>query len=118
MFLPLAHTKLDVYKVAGELLVSVYRLTLWMPSDEKFNLVSQVRRAALSIKLNIAEGASRKTVPDRKRFFEIARSSVVEIDAAIGVAVELKYFTGEQMQGLGELITRTHSMLSKMISNS
>jgi len=48
--------------------------------------VQQVRRAALSVHLNIAEGCSRKSKSERRRYFEIARGSVIEIDAAIGIA--------------------------------
>jgi four helix bundle protein len=77
MFLPLAHTKFDVYKVAGELILESYKLMTLLPADEKYSLVSQIKRAALSIKLNIAEGASRKTAIERRRFHEIARGSAL-----------------------------------------
>lgn len=118
MFLYLAHTKFDVYKVAGELLVETYRLMAGLPSEEKYNLVSQIKRAALSVKLNIAEGASRKSIAERKRFYEIARGSLVELDTAIDVCVELRYLTEEKCQILGSLIFRSFSMLSKMIGKA
>ena len=51
----------------------------------------QIRRAALSVHLNIAEGCSRRSQAERKRFYEIARGSVVEIDTALDIAVDLKY---------------------------
>ena len=62
-----------------------------MPADEKFGMISQIRRAALSVHLNIAEGASRKSEIERKRFYEIARGSIIEIDAALDIANDLKY---------------------------
>ena len=55
------HKKLDVWKMSIELVVEVYRLTEALPDTEKYNLVSQMRRAAVSIPANIAEGAARNT---------------------------------------------------------
>src|SRR4030095_1187500 len=86
MFLQLAHTKLDVFKFSQELAMERYKITNLLPDSEKFAMVQQIRRAALSVHLNIAEGCSRKSKADRKRFFEISRGSVIEIDAAIGIA--------------------------------
>ena len=54
-------------------------------------MTSQLRRAALSVHLNIAEGCSRKSEAERKRYYEVARGSIVEIDAILGVANDLKY---------------------------
>jgi four helix bundle protein len=53
-----------------------------LPSEERFNLVQQIRRAALSVKSNLAEGCSRRSEAERKRYFEVSRGSVIEIDAA------------------------------------
>lgn len=66
MFLPLNHKNLDVYKASRELLKESYFITKSLPPEEKFNLIQQIRRAALSVKLNIAEGASRKSVARKK----------------------------------------------------
>lgn len=114
MFLPLNHQKLDVYKVSHEMLLECYRITNQLPSEERFNLTSQIRRAALSVKLNIAEGASRKSPTERKRFYEVARSSVVEIDAAFEAAIDLKYITVEALQSVAVLLNRCFAMLTKM----
>ena len=114
MFLPLTHTKFDIYNVAGALLLECYHLVLSFPSDERFNLTSQIKRAALSVKLNIAEGASRKSTAERKRFYEIARSSVVELDTAFDVAIKLNYLTISRAEQLGTLLNRCYAMLSKM----
>jgi len=56
-------------------------------------MIQQIRRAALSVCLNIAEGASRKSAAERKRYYEVARGSIIEIDAALDVSAELKYCT-------------------------
>ena len=114
MFLQLSHTKLDVYQTSQELALECYRITRQFPVDERFSMIQQLRRAALSVHLNLAEGCSRKSLTERKRFFEISRGSVIEIDAALDLAVKLKYVTFEQLKDFGEAIVRTFQMLSKM----
>jgi 23S rRNA-intervening sequence protein len=59
MFLELAHTKLDVFITGKNFVLSCYKLSKLLPQDERFNMVQQLRRAALSVQLNIAEGSSR-----------------------------------------------------------
>ena len=91
MFLQLNHQKLIVFIAAQEFSVECYKIIKVFPGEERFNLVQQIRRAALSVVLNIAEGASRKSLAERRRFFEIARSSLVEVDAAFDIAFRLGY---------------------------
>jgi four helix bundle protein len=116
MFLELAHTKLDVFKVSKAFVLACYKETKSFPSVEKFGMVSQIRRAALSVHLNVAEGCSRKSVAERKRFYEIARGSVIEIDTAFDIATELNYSTKLQLEELGSLMIRCFQMISKLIS--
>jgi len=115
MFILLNHKTLDVYLIIRELIKETYKVSLLLPAEEKFNMVQQIRRAALSVKLNLAEGSTRKSEIERKRFLEISRGSVVEIDAALETAVDLNYFTREQLKNLGALLNRSFAMLSKMI---
>jgi four helix bundle protein len=60
MFIQLKHKSLDVYSAVRELATEVYKVSLMLPSEERFNLVQQIRRTALSVKLNLAEGCSRR----------------------------------------------------------
>ena len=115
MFLNLSHTNLDLFKVSRTFTLLCFKETNNFPSDEKFAMILQIRRAALPVHLNIAEGASRKSLAERKRFYEIARGSLVEVDTAFDIAVELHYTTNEQLQELGSHIIRCFQMLSKMI---
>jgi four helix bundle protein len=78
MFLELSHTKLDIYQVTREFVLACYKETSDFPPEEKFGIISQTRRAAVSVLLNICEGCSRKASTERKRFYEIARGSLVE----------------------------------------
>ena len=118
MFLQLTHTKLDAFQYSQELALECYRITRIFPVDEKFAMTQQIRRAALSVHLNISEGCSRKSRAERIRFFEIARGSVIEIDSAIGIAHKLCYATLEQLQPLGNSIIKNFKILSAMIANS
>ena len=115
MFLALNHKSLHVYVAVRELVKEVYAVSTLLPPEEKFNMVPQLRRAALSVKLNLAEGASRKSSAERNRFVEIARGSVVEIDAALETAVDLQYYKPENLQSTGELLNKCFAMLSNMI---
>lgn len=115
MFLQLKHTGLDVFKFSQDLALECYRLTKQFPDSERFAMISQIRRAALSVHLNVAEGGSRKSLTDRKRFYEIARGSVVEIDAAIGIAFRLDYVKMEQLTNFEKLIISNYKILSGLI---
>ena len=118
MFLQLAHTKLNVYQFSQAMTLECHKLTRRFPGDEKFAMVKQIRRAALSVHLNIAEGCSGKSKTERNRYYEIARGSVIETDAAIGIAHQLSYATLDQLQSLGNSIVNTFKLLSGMISQN
>ena len=115
MFLQLSHTKLDVYKCSRQFVNSCYLISRKLPAEERFILTQQIRRAALSVHLNLAEGSSRRSNGERKRYYEISRGSIIEIDAALDICFDLKYLTEEEMQQTGELMVRTFQMLSAMI---
>jgi four helix bundle protein len=114
MFLNLNHKKLDVYNVASELLTECYKIASALPANERFSLVQQIIRAAVSVKLNISEGASRKSTAERKRFYEIARGSVIELDSAMEVVILLKYVDPNEMKEIDVLLNRCFAMLSRM----
>lgn len=118
MFLELPHKRMDVYAVARELFVECRKATESFPGEEKYVLQGQIRRAALSVFLNIAEGSSRKSTTERKRFYEIARSSVVEIDAGFDAANTAGYIQQKDIEKLGGLVIRTFQMLSGLINNT
>jgi four helix bundle protein len=75
----------------------------------------QLRRAALSVHLNLAEGCSRKSLAERRRFYEIARGSVIEIDACLDIALKLEYVNMKNLNSVGESIVKTFKLLSGMI---
>lgn len=113
----LAHKQLEVYKQARELLKSIYQLTAKFPKEEKYLLVDQIRRAVVSVCSNIAEGSSRLSPAEKKRFYEISRSSLVEIDTQIDISESLGYMTQGELQQLESMMEPVFKMLSKMIRN-
>ena len=117
MFLQLNHHKFDVYSAARSFVKECYSLTKLFTPNERFGMAQQINRAALSVYLNLAEGFSRKSEAERKRFFEVSRGSIIEIDAALDVAEDLDYCKREDLVELGTCLVRTFSMLSKLISH-
>jgi four helix bundle protein len=115
--LNLSHKKLDVYQVSLKLIQEVYIATRSFPKEEQFVLISQIRRAAISVCSNIAEGASRISKQEKKRFYEISRSSLVEMDTQFEIAIILAYYKNGQMKELEQYLESTFRMLSKMIGN-
>jgi four helix bundle protein len=115
MFLKLSHTFLDVYNVSRDLVYCSYKVTNKFPPSERFGLITQIRRAALSVHLNIAEGCSRNSSNERKRFFEISRGSLVEVDTAFDISIQLNFIEEEELKDLEIIINRCFQLLSKMI---
>lgn len=91
------HRKLRVFEVADELVLSVYRWTRTFPSDERFGLTSQLRRASVSITSNLVEGSARSSEREYLRFIEMSFSSACEVKYQIGLARRLEF--GEQSLG-------------------
>jgi len=85
------HKKLDVWKESINLVILVYELTRQFPKNEIFGLISQLRRAVISIPGNIAEGAARQTRREFVQFLYIARGSLSEVDTYIEIARRLGY---------------------------
>jgi len=115
--LNLSHKKLDVYQISLNLIKKVYKATRQFPKKEQFVLISQVRRAAVSVVCNMAEGASRISKLEKKRFYEISRSSAVELDTQFEIAIILEYYKQGQMAELEQYLESTFRILSKMIDN-
>ena len=117
MFLDLAHTKFDVFRQTKFLVLEVYKFSLKLPAEERYSLTQQIRRAALSAHLNLCEGFSRKSKLERRRFFEVARGSVIEVDSIIDICVELKFCKSEDLLILEGLIKSGFNQLSALIKS-
>ena len=105
-----------VYQISVSLVLECYRITDLFPLNERYGITQQIRRAALSVVLNIAEGASRTSPLERRRFYEIARGSLTEIDAAFDIATRLQYCTQESIGEVDSLKESAFKILCKMMS--
>lgn len=111
----LIHKELDVWKDSIEISISIYQITRSFPKHELYGLVSQLRRAAVSVCSNLSEGSARTSKKERKRFYEIARSSIVEIDTQIIIAYKLGYIKEKDFIKVGGLLNQTFAMTSNLI---
>jgi four helix bundle protein len=114
----LSHKKLDVWKSSVKLTAIIYELTLLFPKHELYGLTSQLRRASVSISSNIAEGAARKSAKERRRFYEIARSSLVEPDTQLEIAQKLNYLSDKELSKVENKLEHIFAMLSNLIKST
>ena len=89
------HKNLDAWKLGFLFVKDAYNATALFPTEEKFGLVSQIRRAAVSIPVNIAEGAARKSKKEFLHFLYIAEGSLSELDTLIELSFELNFCSKE-----------------------
>jgi len=115
--LNLSHKNLEVYQISLKLIKEVYKATKLFPKEEQFVLISQIRRAANSVCCNISEGAARSSKLEKRRFYEISRSSVVELDTQFEIGIILEYYRNGQMKEMEQYLESVFRMLSKMIEN-
>jgi len=116
--LKLNHKNLDVWKLEVKLVSFIYQVTSKYLKEELFGLTNQTRRVSVSISANIAEGASRKSLTERKRFYEIARSSLVEVDNHFELAKELNYVNSKDLHEMDEKLNELFAKLSKFIEKA
>ncbi len=105
---------LDVWKISCDLVVEVYKLTKKFPAEEKYGLVSQMKRSAISIPSNIAEGFNRRSMADNKNFIKIAFGSGAELETQIYLAAKLNFCQNKDLVVINELLLRTMQMLNKL----
>jgi len=100
--------RLDVWQLSKDFAKKVYQITADFPESERFGIVSQLRRAAISIVSNLAEGCSRSSQKEQARFYEYAYGSSIEIIAQLIISYELDYIASgdyENIRKEGETIT-------------
>ncbi len=107
-----SHKNLGVWQKAIALVLKIYEITNLFPSNEKFGLVSQMRRSSVSIPSNIAEGHGRKTEKELLRFLDIAKGSIFELDTQIEISRQLMYIKSNDYIFLSGLLDETSRMLT------
>ena len=106
---------LNTWQKAMDLTTEVYRLTKKLPKDELYGLTNQLRRAAVSIPSNIAEGNARFSTKEYLHFLSITRGSVAEVETQLLLCVRLKYLAQEDIEAALSLLNETGRMLNSMI---
>ena len=110
------HKDLDVWNKAMDFVVLLYKKTKDFPKDEIYSLTNQMRRAAVSIPSNIAEGASRQSNKEYIQFLYIARSSAKELETQLIIANRLEYLSEEDFTNLNQDLVNIAKMLTGLIN--
>ena len=111
------YRKLKVWEKAHQLVLMVYRATRGYPSDERFGLTSQTRRAAYSVPMNLAEGTGRSSDADFLRFVWIANGSAKELDYQLLLARDLGCLPPDVYDDLARSVTEIQRMLAGLIDS-
>ena len=106
--------KLNVWKESLELVTSIYKITNNFPREEKFGLISQIRRATVSVSSNLAEGTSRKTNKDKAHFTTISFSSAMEVLNQLIISKELDYISENDYILVRQRIEKITNMLNSL----
>jgi len=110
-----SYRDLEAWKLAIQLKKVVYRMSEYFPTDERFGLTSQIRRAAISVASNIAEGWGRGTTSDYARFLRMARGSVYEVETQGVLALELGFIDQEKFDFFDQSTRDTGRVLAGLL---
>ena len=110
-----SHRDLIVWQKAMILVSAVYKLSISLPADEKFGLTSQIRRAAVSIPSNIAEGRARSTKKDYLQFLHIALGSTAELETQLEICLDLRFISRQAYESTLAMLEEVRRMLVAMM---
>lgn len=108
---------LKVWQKSYQLCLEIYKVTKEFPKEERYGLTSQIRRAAVSVPSNIAEGYGRKTTPEYIQFLYVAYGSTCELETQIFLSGDLGYIETEKLEKLQEEIGEVERMLKALIKS-
>ena len=112
MFNERPHKKLTVWKKSIDIVTIIYEETKQFPREEEYGLKSQLRRAAVSVPSNIAEGLTRKSLNDELHFLNIAQASLSEIDTRLEISLKINYIDNACYQRIETQIIEIQKMLA------
>ena len=111
------HKRLDVWNKAIDFTVEIYKHTEIFPKSEIYGLIGQMRRAAVSIPSNIAEGAARQTKKEFINYLHMAQGSLSELDTQLVIASKLEYLSLDIYKGIEDRIETISKMLTGLIKS-
>ena len=109
------HKRLEAWKQSMDLVIEIYRTTGNFPSQEIYGLTNQIRRAAVSVPSNIAEGAARQTKKEFSNYLHMAQGSLSELDTQIELARRLGYLDAKSWDTLDSRMKQIDKMISGLI---
>ncbi len=109
-------TDLIAWQEGQQLVVAIYSVTKQFPKEELYCLVSQIRRAAISVVSNLAEGFGRLSQAEKRQFYNVAAASVIEVQAQLLVAKDLQYLTKDECDILFERTIHIHKLMNGLIA--
>jgi len=111
-------TDLNAWKEGHKLVLAIYEVTRKFPKEELFGLSNQLRRAAISVTSNIAEGFSRQSYKEKAQFYSITLGSVTEVQNQLLVARDIKYIENDQFQKIAQQTIVIHKLVNGLIKGS
>ena len=111
-------TDLHAWQEGHQLVLSIYKTIKSFPSDEKFGLIDQMRRCAISITSNIAEGFSRRTNKEKTQFFYVALGSVTELQNQLLIAKDVDYISIDIFKNLATKTITVNKLINGLIKSS
>ena len=112
----ISYKNLDVWKISMDTVSEIYLLTKTYPNEEKFGLVSQTNRAAVSIPSNIAEGLGRNHKKDCIQFMHISRGSAYELETLLSVALRIKIINEQSYSRVSAALERNIQLITGFIN--
>ena len=109
-----SHKNLTVWQKSMDLVVLVYKLMEQLPKEERYSLCDQIRRSAVSIPSNIAEGKSRNSIKEYKQFVGIAKGSAAELETQLLICERIGYLDKEELSEVMGLLDEVSKMLAKL----
>ena len=109
--------KLEVWQQARRFSVAIYKVSGGFPAEEKYSLTDQIRRAAVSVALNIAEGSDKKSDKEFARYLRLAIGSIEEVVTGLYIALDLKYLTREEFDPLYNEANLLTSKINALINS-
>lgn len=111
-------TDLEVWQCRHKLVIDIYRITKLFPKDEIYGLVSQIRRAAVSVTANIAEGFGRKSYREKLQFYYQSQGSLTELEDELLIALDVGYLSKDSHVIVVNQIDTTHRLLAGLIRST